>query len=211
VNGAGTTAGFYPRPTNTLRLLGVLGILGAFLWPLSILVIADATQACGPSACDVGRGDLTIIALAPVFFALTVVGLELRAPRNAGMGDLIGDLTIGTAAALFVLTVLVGSIGFLGPGLLLLLIGSIVFGLVGYRSGARHRMASMIVALGAGALLFFLLAGAVSGFGSGLETAWIFSLVLYGIGWGWLGGHLLLARPLARPAPPIQEHRRSRL
>ena len=167
---------------------------------MSILVIADTTQTCTPSACNVSRIDLAVIALAPVLFALTALGLELRTPRFFGLGDLIGDLTIGTAAGLFVLAVLLGTVGFLGPGLLLLLIGSIVFGIVGFRNGARQRLASAVVAIGAGSLMFLLLTGATAGFGAGLETPFLFGLLLFGVGWGWLGGHLLLARPLPIPA-----------
>jgi hypothetical protein len=194
------SAGFYPLPTRNVRLAGIAGILGAVLWPVSILVIAATTQTCTPAACDVSRGDLAVIALAPFLFGVTVLALELRTPRFFGLGDLIGDLTIGTSAGLFVLAVLAGTVGFLGPGLLLLLIGSVVFGLVGFRNGARQRLASAVVAIGAGTLLFLLLTGATAGFGAGLETPFLFGLLLYGIGWGWLGGHLLLARPLPIPA-----------
>jgi hypothetical protein len=197
--------GFYPLPTRNQRLAGIAGILGAILWPVSIYVIADATQTCTPSACNVSRIDLALIALAPVLFAITVLALEWRTTRFFGLGDLIGDLTIGTAAGLFVLATIAGTVGFLGPGLLLLLIGSVVFGLVGYRNGARQRLASAVVAIGAGSLLFLLLTGAAAGFGSGLETPFLFGLLLYGVGWGWLGGHLLLARPL--PIPPGREPR----
>ena len=187
---------FYPRPSVAVRLAGVAGILGAVLWPVTIVVIADASQTCTPTSCAVDRVDLLVIAFAPILFAVTVAGVELRARRFVGMGDLVGDLTIGTSAALFLLSAVTGLIGFLGPGLLLLMIGSIIFGTVGFLNGARQRLASAMVAIGAGSLLFFLLVGAVSGFGAGLETPWLFSLVLYGIGWAWLGGHLLLARPL---------------
>jgi hypothetical protein len=195
----GSSGGFYPLPSRTVRLAGICGIVGALLWPLTIIAIADASQRCTSEGCDVGRGNLLLIAVAPILFALTVLGLELRTPRWFGMGDLVGDLTIATAAVLFILTFAIGAIGFLGPGLLLLLVGSIVFGLVGFRNGARQRLASAVVAIGAGSLLFFLFAGAASGFGAGLETPWLFSLLLYGIGWGWLGGHLLFARPLPIP------------
>jgi hypothetical protein len=196
----GGTTGFYPLPTRNVRLAGIAGILGAVLWPASIFVIVDTTQTCTPSACAVSRVDLAVIALAPFLFAVTVLALELRTPRFFGLGDLIGDLTIGTAAGLFVLAVLVGTVGFLGPGLLLLLIGSVIFGIVGFRNGARARLASAVVAIGAGTMLFLLLTGATAGFGAGLETPFLGGLLLFGIGWGWLGGHLLLARPLPIPA-----------
>jgi hypothetical protein len=203
-----TTTGHYPRPSRNVRLAGIAGLVGAVMWPLTILVIAGATQGCTATACDVDRGSLFVIGLAPVLFAITLIGLELRARRFLGLGDLIGDLTIGTAAALFVLAFVSGAIGFLGPGLLLLLIGSIVFGAVGYLNGSRARVGSAVIAIGAGALVFLLLAGAASGFGAGLETPWLFALLLYGIGWGWLGGSLLLARPLPIPVKPDSDSRR---
>jgi len=196
----------FPPPTTTVRLLGIAGILGAALWPVTIVTIANASAACAGTTCEVDRGSLLVIGLAPIFFAITVLGLELRTRRFAGMGDLVGDLTIGTAAALFFLSFAIGAIGFIGPGLLLLLIGSIIFGIVGFRNGARQRLASAVVAIGAGSLLFFLFAGAASGLGEGLETPLLLSLLLYGIGWGWLGGHLLLARPL--PIPERGSHGR---
>jgi hypothetical protein len=205
---ADTTTGHYPLPSRLVRLAGIAGLVGAVLWPLTILVIAGATQGCTAAACDVDRGSLFVIALAPVLFAITLVGLELRARRFLGLADLIGDLTIGTAAALFVLAFVTGAIGFLGPGLLLLLIGSIIFGFVGYLNGARARLGSVVVGIGAGALVFLLLAGAMSGLGAGIETPWLFALLLYGIGWGWLGGSLLLARPLPIPVKPEPEPRK---
>ena len=138
------------------------------------------------------------MALSPACLAVAALALDLRVPRTPGLGDLIGDLTIGTAAILFVAAAVTGVVGMVGPGLLLLLIGSFVFGTVGYLNGARHRLASGIVAIAAGSVLLFLVLGASNG-GSGFETPAILGLTMFSIGWGWLGGHLLLGRPLPIP------------
>lgn len=190
---------FYPEPSRTVRLAGIAGIAGFVLWPVTILVLADATKTCTATACDVERGSLALIALSPILLALTALALELRVRHTPGLGDLIGDLTVGTAGVLFALSVLLGFPGLLGPGLMLMLIGSSIFGLVGYRNGTRHRLASAVLAIGAGSLLILLFGGAASGFGAGLETPWLLGLLMFGLGWGWLGAHLLLARPLPIP------------
>jgi hypothetical protein len=191
---------FYPEPSRNVRLLGLAGIVGALLWPVSLVILANLAATCTSAGCDVDRGSLGIAALSPICFGLTVLGLELRARHTPGLGDLVGDITVGTAAALFLLAFLTGAVGLVGPGLLLLLIGSTIFGIVGYMNGARQRLASGFVAIGAGSLLLFLfLGGAVGSAGGGLETPTILALLLFGIGWGWLGGHLLLGRPLPIP------------
>jgi hypothetical protein len=142
-----------------------------------------------------------LTALAPVGFTIGIAGLELRASRLPALGDLVGDLSIGTSAALFVLSFILGSIGFLGPGLLLLLLGSLIFGVVGYRNRARPQMASALVGIGAGGILVFLLGGAATGAtaGEGLGIPSLIALVLFCLGWGWLGVDLFLGRPLAIP------------
>ena len=191
--------GFYPTPSTRLRLAGAAGVAGALTWPLALIVLAVAAGNCVPGACTIDRGSLAIAAIAPVLFAVAVAGLELRAPRPPGFGDLVGDLTIGTSAALFVISLLVGTVSLAGPGLLLLLIGSLIFGAVGYLGAGRHRMASALVALGAGSLLVFLFGGAVSGDLGTLGAPSLIGLLLFCAGWAWLGADLLLARPLAIP------------
>jgi hypothetical protein len=193
--------GFYPLPSRNVRLAGLVGIAGALFWPVMLIELANVTQDCIATSCEVDRGSLALIALAPISFALATLGLELRARHTPGMGDLVGDLTLGTSAVLFALSVITGAAGLIGPGLLLLLIGSLIFGIVGYLNGARQRLASAIVAIGAGSLLLFLAVGAESG-GTAFETPAILALAMFAIGWGWLGVHLLLARPL-----PIPERR----
>ena len=192
----GSPAGlFWPEPSRRLRLAGIAGILGAILWPITLIVLGSELSTCVPQSCTVDRGSLGVAAIGPALLAIAALALELRARRLPGMADLVGDLTIGTAAVLFVLSFLSGSVGLIGPGLLLFLLGSLIFGIVGYVSGARQRIASALIAIGAGALPLFLLAGASVG-ASSLETPLVLSLLLFSLGWGWLGGHLLVARPL---------------
>ena len=196
----GPSGAFYPEPSRTIRLAGILGIAGALLWPVTLIALANALSGCSGTPCPVDRGSLLLIALSPACLGLAVLGLELRVRRTPGLGDLIGDLTIGTAAILFTLSFVTGILGLVGPGLLLLLIGSLVFGIVGYLNGARHRLASAIVAIGAGSVLLFLVIGAGAGTGgSGLETPSLLGLAMFSVGWAWLGGHLLLGRPLPIP------------
>jgi hypothetical protein len=195
------TVSYYPRPTRISRLLGLGALVGAILWPISIAVLAGAGSECGDATvCLMDRDILAVLALAPIGFVLGLIGLERRAPRLLGMLDFVGDLSIGTAACLFVIALIAGSSGLVGPGILLLLIGSLIFGVVGYIRGPRPRMASALVAIGAAGIIVFTgliaaTAGA-SGSGTGLESASILGLVLFSIGWGWLGLDLLLARPL---------------
>jgi len=192
----GRPGAFYPEPSRTARLAGIAGIVGGLMWPITFVELASLAATCTEAGCSSDRGALAIAALSPVCLAVTVLGLELRARRIPGMGDLVGDLTVGTSAALFVLSFLIGSVGFVGPGLLLLLIGSAIFGAVGYRIGARQRMASAVVGIGAAGMLVLLLLGPLAGFGTALETPTILALALVALGWAWLGAHLLLARPL---------------
>jgi hypothetical protein len=193
-----SSGAFYPEPTGWLRLAGVAGILGGLLWPVTLITLADALRNCTSASCAIDRGSLGLMALAPVFIGLGALGLEWRARRTPGFGDLVGDLTIGTSAALFALSFISGLVGLIGPGLLLLLIGSLIFGITGYLNGARHRLASAMVAIGAGSIVLFVLLGAGSA-GSGMETPSLLALVLFSIGWIWLGAHLLLGRPLPIP------------
>jgi hypothetical protein len=190
---------FYPEPSRLVRLAGLAGIAGALLWPVTLVVLAGAAATCTTATCSVDRGSLAVAAISPICIGITALALELRARHTPGFGDLVGDITLATSAALFLFTFITGIVGLVGPGLLLLLIGSLIFGVVGYFNGARQRLASAVVAIGAGALLAVLFGGAATGLGSGLETPSVLALLLFGVGWGWLGGHLLLARPLPIP------------
>jgi hypothetical protein len=196
MTGLDPTRSYYPAPATTIRLAGIGAILGAILWPVALLVLANSVAACVPgTTCAVDRGSLALAALGPVGFVVAVVGLELRAPRTLALADFVGDLSLGVAAALFVLSFILGSLVLLGPGILLLLIGSLIFGFAGYSSGGRPRMASALVAIGAGGTLLFLVIGALGG-GAGTESPSIFALLLFSLGWAWLGVDLLLGRPL---------------
>jgi hypothetical protein len=193
-----SSAGFFPKPTLPLRLAGAAAIVGAILWPFSLVLLGAAASTCTPTNCSGDRATLGVAALAPILLALGVLGLELRAPREPGLADLVGDLSIGTSAVLHALAFVLGTVGFVGPGLLLMLIGSTIFGVSGYFNGGRPRMASVLVGVGAGALLFFLIGGAVATEGLGGAGPSLFSLLVFSVGWIWLGADLLLARPLAR-------------
>ena len=102
---------------------------------------------------SIDRGSLGLMAISPVLLVIGLLGLELRARHELGLGDLVGDLTVATSASLFVLAFVAGITGLVGPGLLLMLVGSLVFGIVGYLNGARQRIASAVVAIGAGSVL----------------------------------------------------------
>jgi hypothetical protein len=167
------------------------------LWPVSLVVLASAAAGCVSTDCTIDRGSLAVIAASPVLLAISVLGLELRARHEFGLGDLVGDLTIATSAGLFVLSFITGLAGFLGPGLLLLLIGSAIFGLVGFLNGARHRLASAVVGIGAGFVILFVALAGAGGSGGTSDATSLLPLALFSIGWGWLGVHLLLGRPLA--------------
>ncbi len=138
------------------------------------------------------------MAVSPVLLVVAVAALERRAPRTARLADLIGDLTIGTSAVLFLLSFLLGSLALVGPGVLLLLIGTGVFGVAGYFLGGRPAMASLVTGLGGFGVLFFLVLGATTDPGDAGSPA-IFALLLFCGGWVWLGADLLLARPLVMP------------
>jgi hypothetical protein len=197
MNGPDPTHSYYPTPSVPVRLAGIGAIAGAILWPLALLVLANTASGCVPgSSCPIDGGSIVLTALGPVGLAIGVMGLERRAPRTLGLADYVGDLTLGVTAALFLISLLLGSPALLGPGLLLLLIGSVIFGIAGYFSGSRPRMASALVAIGAGGTLLFLVLGALGGGGAGADTPSLFALLLFSFGWAWLGVDLLLARPL---------------
>ena len=135
------TLTYYPRPSVTIRLAGISAILGAILWPVSLVFIGAGGIECTASGCSGDRAVLGFLALAPILLTVGVVGLELRARREPALVDLIGDLSIGTAAVLSALAFVLGPAALFLPGLLLLLIGSAIFGVGGYlrRRAAANR------------------------------------------------------------------------
>jgi hypothetical protein len=131
--------------------------------------------------------------------ALGVLGLELRPRAELGLADLIGDLTIGVAAVLFLVSALLGAPVFLGSAFLLLLLGGIIFGVEGFRHQARPRWPSILVAIGAGGILAFAILGGLIGpsAAGSLDQTVLLGILLFAAGWVWLGVDLLLGRPLA--------------
>jgi hypothetical protein len=194
-----TPAGYFPTPSSALRLAGLGCILGAILLIGALYFLGDGRVTCTQTDCSADRATLGILALAAILLAVGVVGLELRASREPGLLDLVGDLSIGTAALLAALAFILGTFGLALPGLLLLLVGSTVFGIGGYFRGARPQMASALVGVGAGAFLFFLVGGPATADNLGGATPLLVSLLSFIVGWIWLGADLLLARPLEIP------------
>lgn len=133
-----------------------------------------------------------------MLIALGVVGLELRPRAPLGLFDLIGDLTVGVAALLFLLSSLLHAAIFLGSAFLLLMIGGIVFGVEGFRHGARPRWPSVLVAIGSGAVLVFSVVGGLGGQGAtgGYEPSVLIGILFFAVGWAWLGLDLVLGRPV---------------
>jgi hypothetical protein len=206
LSGGPTGISYYPEPSGRLRLSGLAGIAAGLLWPFTVINLGNAATACaGSPTCSVDAGMLVVASLSPICMAVTVFALERRARHTAGLGDLVGDITIGTSAVLFVLAFVTGAVGLIGSGLLLNLIGALIFGLVGYANGARARIGSLLVALGGGSQLVLLFGGVLSSVGADVETLSLLGLALYAIGWIWLGGHLLFGRALPKPQPRLKQ------
>lgn len=173
------------------------------LWPFALLDFATSLQAtCGPAGCSLGEASAVTLAAAVGLIALGVAGLELRPRPPLGLLDLIGDLTLIVAAALFAIAALLRAPVFLGSAFLLLLIGGIVFGVEGFRHGARPRWPSVLVAIGSLGILGFAFVGGLGGqaAASSLDQTVLLGILLFAAGWAWLGADLALGRPLpARP------------
>ena len=192
-------AGFYSPPEPRIRALGIAAIAGGILWPIGLLNFAITVgETCGPAGCEFSQASAVLIALSTVLMAIGMAGLELRPRPPLGLLDLIGDMTVAVSAGLFVLASALAAPVFLGSAFLLLLIGGIVFGIEGFRGAARPRMASALVAIGAGGMLAFAVLGGIGGQGGtgGLEQTVILAILLYSVGWVWLGVDLVLGRPV---------------
>ena len=138
------------------------------------------------------------MAASVVLLCVGVAGLELRPRPPIGLLDLIGDLTIGVASLLFVIAWLFTAPVFLGSAVLLLMVGAIVFGLEGFRHGARPRWPSALVAIGSGSILALAVAGGVGGpeAAGGFDQTIVLGILLFAAGWIWLGVDLILGRPI---------------
>jgi hypothetical protein len=195
-------AGAALPPGPLARLAGVGGIAGAVLWPISLTSIA-AAGAVPPGGDDLAaRSSLVGPSVASILLATLILALEKRAVREPGLLDLVGALSIGTAAGLLTISAAVASFLLLGPALMLLLGGSIVYGIAGFDGRRRPRWGSALVGIGAGGLLAFVVLAGMLGPDAlgGFEQTSLLSLLLFGVGWGWFGLHLALARPLVPPS-----------
>jgi hypothetical protein len=177
------------------RLAGIGLVLGAVFWPLGLAAMGSAALAPTGAGVPSAREIIALPALAAVLLSAGVAALEHRASTTIRLRDLVGDLSIGTATVLLVLAAMLDTLIPAGPGLLLLLAGSVVFGFAGFDGRRRPRWASAFVGIGAGATLSFLALGPLLG----PEQTALVGLLLYSLGWGWLGIHLALDRPLTQP------------
>jgi hypothetical protein len=138
------------------------------------------------------------MAASVVLLCVGLAGLELRPRPPIGLLDLIGDLTIVVASLLFVVAWLFTAPVFLGSAVLLLMVGGIVFGIEGFRHGARPRWPSALVGIGSGSILLLAIVGGVGGSDAagGFEQTIVIGILLFAAGWVWLGVDLLLGRPI---------------
>jgi hypothetical protein len=198
--------GFYPPPGGRARLLALGAILGGALWPLALFDYSISIgETCGPAGCSLAEANALTLAASVVLIALGVAGLELRPRAQLGLVDLIGDLTIGVAAALFTVSALLRAPVFLGSAFLLLLLGGVIWGVEGFRHQARPRWPSILVAIGSGGVLAFAILGGLVGpaAAGSLDQTVVLGILLFAAGWVWLGVDLLLGRPLPiQPSAP---------
>ena len=185
------------------RLAGVGAIAGAIIWPMAIVnLAATAVPAAGAAEAPGVKSSIGPLAIAVLLLSGALVALEFRAKREIGLWDLIGDLSIGTAAVTLTLAAALGASDLIGPGFVLLLAGSIVIGATGLIGTRRPRWASALVGIGAGGLVACLLLAGVLGPAArdGVAQTALLSVLFYAVGVGWFGVHLVTARPLnSRP------------
>lgn len=187
-------------PGRLAWLAGAGAVAGAIIWPIAIAnVAATAIPTGGPGEASDVEGSMGPLAIAVLLFSAALGALECRATSEIGLWDLIGDLSIATAAVTLALAAALGSSDLIGPGFVLLFGGSIIVGATGFAGTRRPRWPSALVAIGAGALVACLfLAGALGPAArDGVTQTAFLSVLFYAVGWGWFGVHLVLARPLA--------------
>ena len=190
------------RPGLLTRFVGVGAVVGAILWPIALGDMAvRAISVAQEGGAGLAGSQIVPLAIALLLFSAAIAALERHATREIRFPDLVGDLTIATATVVFVIAAVLDSYGLLGPGFVLLFIGSMIYGAAGFDGKRRPRWGSVLVGIGAGGLLASLLAPAALGTDrlDGIVQTALLSLVLYAIGWAWLGLHLALARPLVPP------------
>jgi len=186
-----------PPPRRRLtRLAGVGAVAGAILWPLALADLAARAVSDARGQASGGLDPTVPIALAMVLFALAAAALERRAQADFGFLDLLGDLSIGVAAAVAVVAAAFGASGLMGPAFALLVVGSVLFGVAGLNGQRRTRWGSAFIAAGAGGLLASYIVTAAVGVGRVADVAptVLFSLLLHAAGWAWLGVHLAVGR-----------------
>ncbi len=195
-----------PGPTRPIlyeRLVGMSTIAGAIVWPLGLLAMADAAAGALAGGTEAIAGVASVgfpAAVATALFAATAVIFERHATTVITLPDLVGDLCVAIGALVFLVASAVGVDGLLGPALVVLLVGSLLFGLRGLDGKRRPSMASASVGSGAGGLIGAVLGLGVLGPGGADTVAGIalLSVGLLSLGWAWLGLHLALARPFPR-------------
>ena len=200
-----STGPWIPGPLE--RLVGIGSIAGSVLWPVGLAALADAVAVAlerdtAVMATAVSAGLPT--AVATVLFAAAAAVFERRATTPIGLGDLIGDLSIGTGAVALLVASAAGIDWLLGPALVILLVGALVFGLRGIDGRRRPHLASALIGAGAGGLIAAVLALGALGPGGADAVAGLalVSVGLLSLGWAWLGVHLVLARPFPRRQGP---------
>jgi hypothetical protein len=192
-------------PGPVARLSGWGAIVGAIVWPVGLSLMAETARLAPLRGEMPTRGFAFAglpVALAILLFAAAVATLELRATTAIRLSDLVGDLSIAMAAAVFLVAMVTDEEGLFGPGFVVLCVGSVIFGLAGLDGRRRPRWASALIGAGAGGLLACLVSiGTLGPAGlEGVAGAALVSILLYSAGWAWLGVHLALARPLATRA-----------
>jgi hypothetical protein len=202
-----------PGPGPLVRLAGAGAVAGAILWPIALSGMATSLVAeAGGSGSGVRLNPIAPLAIALLLFAAAVAALEYRATTDIGFVDLVGDLSIGMAAAVITLAAALGLYDLLGPGFAVLFAGSVMFGAAGLNGARRPRWGSALVATGAGGLLACFVVVAALGAGRLAELAQtaMLSLLVYAIGWAWLGLHLALGRRLEPMSDGSAAGRRNR-
>ena len=188
------------------RLVGCGGIVGSILWPVALAdLAATAGVAAAPASATLAESSplpILPLGISLLLFVAVIVVMELRAVPVLRLADLIGDLNVATAAAVFLLAGSVGEAGLLGPGFVVLFVGSVIFGVAGLDGRRRPRWGSALIGSGAGGLLACMaVVGVLGPTGlAGVTEVALLSVLFYSSGWAWLGVHLALARQLAPPA-----------